>query len=1505
MSSSKKQARPQQGPSSRLAVIGIGASSGGLDAATKLMDALPAGTGLALILVQHLDAGHPSMMAPLLARHTSLRVVEAAEGMGIEPEHLFIIPPSSYLAVEGGTLRLSKPPARHGARLPFDFLLRSLAASYGPEAGCVILSGTGGDGSTGLLAISEQGGLVIAQEPTEAAYDGMPRAAINTAKVDRVLPVAKIPQALAAFRPTTKSAPEPQFTTAPQISGPAKPSEIGLKPSNSSANLLAPPAETPAPWVELSVDVWLPKIIDLMRTETAQDFSHYKQGTLQRRVERRMALLDIPAAGVDHYLDLLQRDPRELELLTKDLLIHVTEFFRDQEVFKQLEKTVIPALVDDHDPAMPIRIWVAGCSTGEEVYAIAMLCLERLATLAHPAKLQIFASDIDAEAVAAAREGLYPTTIESAVSTARLRRFFNLEDGGYRALPELRSTIVFAVQDVLADLPFSRLDLVACRNLLIYLRPDAQAKVIDLFHFALCPDGLLLLGSAETVANAEGRFDLVSKAQRIYRRIGGGRGRAAPAVRAEPAGEPLPAATRTGRSPSPARPISPTALGELGRQLVLDTYAPASVLINTANEILFSLGPIDHYLRLAPGHATHDLLAASRPGLRPKLAAAIEAARKTNARAEVTGRLTGGGHAGAAGFCLDVVPVLEAGEELLLVCITKAAEAPAPQPALPDQLPQLAELARELETSRNKQQATMRELELSRQEQRIATEEALSVNEEYQSTNEELLTSKEELQSLNEELTALNSQLQETLERQRTLGDDLQNILYSTDVATLFLDLDLRIRFFTPATKSVFAVISTDIGRPLADLAALALNDGLDDDARVVVATLEPLEREIQTKDGVWFRRRILPYRARGDRVEGVVITFTNITGRRQIATALEAAKKQAESANAAKSRFLASASHDLRQPLQTLALLQALLAKVVQGEKAEKLVARLDDTLGAITAMLDTLLDINEIEAGVTNAHLSVFPINGLLDRVREEFTFHAEGKSLGLRIMPCSLDVRSDPRLLEQMLRNLISNALKYTVAGRVLVGCRRRGSVLSVEVWDTGIGIPAGEVDQIFDEYRQVDNPARERSRGLGLGLAIVKRVGELLAHPIIVRSDFGRGSRFAVEVPIAGAQIIAQAIALTGTETSVEMPGEAANETGAQRGSHTGRAAVTAPLVKAGHQSAILVVEDDPDLLAVLEQSLRDEGHMVTTAVDGTTALRQIALSTPELLLADYNLPNGLSGLDLAIGLREAVGRDVPAIMLTGDISAETRDLVTAQNVSLLTKPVRQNDLMIAINELLAADPLPRPPAKQPAPATAARPTVFVVDDDPAVRAAIMAVLANDGLQAEAYPNGETFLEAFRNGAEGCLLVDAYMPGMSGIDLLERLRSAGHHLPALMITGQSDVHMAVTAMKAGALDFIEKPVGRVELLAGITRAMAQSHDTKQLSDWRIEAARRVADLTPRQHEIMTRVLAGQPSKNIAADLGLSQRTVESHRAAVMRKTGAASMPALARLAMAASA
>ncbi|MGA9014647.1 MAG: CheR family methyltransferase, partial [Acetobacteraceae bacterium] len=612
--------------SDKFPIVAVGASAGGLDACRKLVSALPAANGMAFILVQHLDPTHDSMMVDLLAGHTSMLVLQAIDGMLIESNHLYVIPPGTYLSVRDGALRLSRPQARHGARLPFDFLLYSLAEEYGTRAVCVILSGTGADGSLGLKVVKERSGLVIAQDPDEAGYDGMPRSAIMTGAVDLVLPVAKIAEALAKFsRRTTVTR-----------------TRSGLRPKS-------------------SIHDWLPEILGLLRTKAAHDFTLYKEGTLERRIERRMAVAAIAAGDMDRYLELLRSDTGELELLAKDMLINVTSFFRDPQVFDHLEDKIIPELVRNQAQDRPLRIWIAGCSTGEETYSLAMLFREQIAAAERDIKLQVFASDVDADAVASAREGLYPETIETDVSQARLARFFSKEDHGYRVLPELRAAVVFTVQNVLADPPFSRLDLVSCRNLLIYLRPEAQAKVISLFHFALREGGILLLGTSETIADAKGRFEVISKPERLFRHIGrSGSGEFGLPMST---GSGIRALARPGLVQIPSRQ---TALADLCRRLVMEAYAPAAVLINRKCECLFSLGPTDRYLRVPSGHPTHDLLAMARQDMRTKLRSAIQQASQGNARVVVAGgQMNYNGH--AIRFSIDIQPIQSEGEELLLI----------------------------------------------------------------------------------------------------------------------------------------------------------------------------------------------------------------------------------------------------------------------------------------------------------------------------------------------------------------------------------------------------------------------------------------------------------------------------------------------------------------------------------------------------------------------------------------------------------------------------------------------------------------------------------------------------------------------------------------------------------------------------------------------------------------------------------------------------------------------
>jgi two-component system CheB/CheR fusion protein len=1434
-------ARPSSPPGAdALPVVGIGASTGGLEACSHLMKAISGATGMAFILIQHLDPTHDSLIVELLTGRTALTVCEARDGMALAPDHLYVIPPGVSLSVAAGRLHVSAPAERHGARLPFDFLLKSMAEDLGPLCACVILSGNGADGSAGLRAISEAGGLVVAQSPDEAEAGDMPRNAILTGAVDLVLPVHDIPAALAKH-----------FSSKP-----------GRLASSAMVGGMA-------------------GIVELLRTQTRHDFALYKPGTLKRRTERRMAMSGLEAGATERYLELLRGDPRELDLLASDLLINVTNFFRDPKTFELLAETVIPQLVAAHAADLPLRIWVAGCSTGEETYSLAMLFREAVAQSQKPIKLQIFASDIDPDAVARAREGVYPETIAADISPGRLTRFFTKEGKTYRIASDLRSLIVFTVQDVLADPPFSRLDFISCRNLLIYLKPEAQARVISLFHFALCEGGLLLLGNSETTGNAAGRFDVVSKPARLYRHTG----RARPGdLHFALKDMEFPLLTKT-KAADQGR-TSPQAMADLCQRMMLDAYAPASVLINRKNDCLYVFGAIDRYLRVAAGYARHDILSMARDGVRTKLRSAIQQARQDKRRCTISGgRLDEGSRTTA--FSIDVQPVRGEEDELLLVCfidqpLPRERETGAPGASAP----RVAELENELEATRTELHSAIRNLEISAEEQKAIHEEALSVNEEFQSTNEEILTSKEELQSLNEELTALNSQLQETLERQRTTANDLQNVLYSTDLATVFLDRDLNIRFFTPPFRLLFKVIASDIGRPLADISSLAEDPDLMRDARAVLDSQASVEREIQATAGAWYIRRILPYRIQDGTVEGVVITFTDITERRKAADALEAARQEAQMANVGKSRFLAAASHDLRQPLQSLSLLQGLLAKIVEGDKAVKLVARIDDVLGTISGMLNALLDINQIEAGAVKAERIRFPVNSLFEKLRPEFAYLAQAKGLEFRVVPCSVVVESDPRLLEQMVRNLMANAVKYTRKGRIVMGGRRRPGRLDIEICDSGVGIPETELQNIFNEYHQLDNASRDRSRGLGLGLSIVQRLSVLLGHAVHVRSTDGKGSSFGIEIPLSG---------------RVGQP-------------YFGKSPAvfsTAPLTT--RRGTIVVVEDDPEVLELLEHLLLEEGHTVHTATDSKTALDKVSQNRirPDLILTNYNLPYGMDGLKLAEAMRQALRVPdrpaVPVIILTGDISTATLRDIALRNCVQLSKPVTLPALNATIQELLEATP-PQSnatavlPGSMPSPRLPA--TVYLVDDDGVLRASLRQILEEYGHRVEDFESCETFLDAYLPSIEACLLIDAYLPGMKGVELLRHLRDIGSAMPSIMITGNSDVSTAVEAMKAGAINFIEKPIGREELLSSVKLALEQSHNAGVRAAWHSEAGAVLSRLTARQREVMDRVLAGEPSKMIAFDLKISQRTVENHRNAIMKKTGSKSLPALARLALAAT-
>ncbi len=734
------------------------------------------------------------------------------------------------------------------------------------------------------------------------------------------------------------------------------------------------------------------------------------------------------------------------------------------------------------------------------------------------------------------------------------------------------------------------------------------------------------------------------------------------------------------------------------------------------------------------------------------------------------------------------------------------------------------------------------------------------------------------MRALNKELTEMTDQLRGSLEQQRAASLVSLNVLHSINIAAILLDANLNIRLFTPASQSLFNILPQDIGRPLADLRPMATDINLLDDAKTVMREMTPLERDVESSSGVSFTRRISPYNKQDDFVEGVVITFTDSCDKKQATQEIKSLAHKAELATATKSRFLASASHDLRQPLQTLKLLQGLLLSILKDEQPRKLTARIGETVGAMSGMLNALLDINHIETGEILANPVSFRVSDLLDRLADEFNYKAGAKGLKLKVVPCQLLVESDPRLLEQMLRNLLSNALKYTREGRVLMGCRRHGAWLSIEVWDTGVGIGPPELESIIDEAVPVDTPSLMH----GAGLPIVKRLCAVLGHRFRAQSSLAKGSAFAIDVALSR-----KAIAVPGavSETVPQKPGRVPGS------------------------EMILVVEDDVELLELLGALLKSEGYQVAMANDAETALESVTHGgvQPDLILADFNLPGPINGLQMIAQLRKKMRRTIPAMVLTGDISRQTSHDVAFEHCTQLNKPAKLKEVTFVIRSLLARQRQALAEGRQlkeTEPRETTTSIIFVVDRDDIFRDTIRGVLESSDYLVQDYATCEAFLADYSPGRRACLLVDAHAPGMEGLELLHRLRRNGDDLPAVMISDSSPVSVAVDAMKAGASDFIEKPFGRSEVLHSVARALEHALDANKKLAWRQEATHCIESLTLRQRQIMDMVLAGHPSKNIAAELGISQRTVENHRASIMNRTRSKSIPALARIALAAN-
>ncbi|HEY2541408.1 MAG TPA: CheR family methyltransferase [Stellaceae bacterium] len=820
-----------------LPIVGIGASAGGVEALVEFFKSVPADNALAYVVVTHLAPDHESVLAEILGRATGMPVADAADGAAVEAEHVYVLPAGAVLTIRQGRLRLRRLGAANRERAPIDIFFTSLAEDQAERAIGVVLSGGGTDGTLGLKAIKENGGLTVAQgvDTTRPRFPEMPANAVGSGFVDLLLPVQEIPERILAYVRDWSGFDAGQPEDA------------------------------------------LSEVHALLYQRAGHDFSEYRDRTFQRRLQRRMQV--VQTTKLEEYVKRLRQDPDEVDALFRDLLIGVTSFFRDAAAFSALETQVIPKLFENKRAGDEVRVWVCGCATGEEAYSIAILLREHIGTLATPPKVQIFATDIDEAALGAARLGRYMPQLVEEVSPERLTRFFVDETGGYRVTSVLRDMCTFSPQSVIRDPPYSRLDLISCRNVLIYMKPELQAQVVPVFHFALQPGGCLFLGQSENISRHSELFRPLDRKNRIFQR------RDVAVRNAVALRQFLPRQQKgdsaVAASPKPLLPRSDPLQKVV--DTILERFAPAHVIVDEANEALFFSAGTGKYLEPAEGPASRDIIAMARPGLRGELRAALHRAKETGQRAArecIAVQINGG----AQLIGLAVEPIVEGDETLYAVVFID--HGPMRTQDENDSAQRAGEgatvqqIEKELRETGDRLHSTIEELEAANEEFRSANEDLLSVNEELQSTNEEHETSKEELQSLNEELQTVNGELNYKIDELDRVNSDLSNLFQSTQIATIFLDRELRIRNFTPSITRIFNLIPGDRGRPLSDIASRIGYPNLETDMRGVFGGGALTERSVSLADGqVHYLARVHPYFDKSGGIEGVSLSFVDITG--------------------------------------------------------------------------------------------------------------------------------------------------------------------------------------------------------------------------------------------------------------------------------------------------------------------------------------------------------------------------------------------------------------------------------------------------------------------------------------------------------------------------------------------------------------------------------------------------------------------------------------------------
>jgi len=1262
-------------------IVGIGASAGGLEAFRQLLGALPADTGMAYVLVQHLDPRHESILAELLSQTTKMPVSEVKGDIRVQPNRVYVIPPSQDIGIVDGILKLVPRSQTGRPHMPIDYFLRTLAEVQGSRGIGVILSGTATDGTLGLKALKAEGGIAFAQDPSSAQFDGMPRSAIAAGGVDFILSPEGIAREL---------------------------TRLGCHPYMAAGEPRAPSGAAPARTVEED-RASLDRIFALLRKGSGADFGAYKKTTLRRRIARRMLVNHIET--LEAYARHLEDDAREIQALYQDCLITVTSFFRDPQVFEALSERVFPLLLKDRPSRTPIRVWVPGCATGEEVYSIAICLLERAAALASDPSFQIFATDLSESALDKARAGVYLENIAQDVSPERLRRFFTKVEGRYRISKDIREMCVFARHDLAAGPPFSRMDLISCRNVLIYMEPRLQERVFSTFHYALNPGGFLVLGTSESVGAASAFLAPLDEKCRIYSRkktaIAPHRPLAAGASGAERSAKLVPLTPRA---------AIPSGIPTEADQVLLARYAPASVVVDDGLDILEFRGDTHPFLEHGRGQASLNLIRMARKGLLLELRQTIQEARRKNAPARKDGlRIRYRGQ--LRDVNLEVLPLKGAAERCLLVIFETLPEsrraperaAPSKGRAVPAGNRESARLRQELAQAAQLLQSVVEEHDAALEELQSSNEEAVSSNEELQSVNEELQTAKEEVQSANEELATLNRELQErnlqfgqANDALKVSGDRIQlaldfaNAIVSTVRGPLLImDGELRVEKGNRAYYDTFAARPEETeGRLLYELGdgqwdfpslRTALGEVLPKDSAFEGFEVDREFPEIGRRTMCLNARRLHNESGGGERILLAIEDRTELKRVEQAREALmvleHAAREQAEAADRLKDEFVATVSHELRGPLTAMVGWMHILTSGAGTGDAATLasgLAAINRGIKAQARLIADLLDHSRIVTGKLQISRRLVDLATIAEAAAESVRAAAQAKDIALELWrdPRAAIVLGDPDRLQQVLWNLFSNAVKFTPrGGRVQVWTGRVGTSIHVRVTDTGQGMTEDFLPHVFERFRQAESSARRSQPGLGLGLAIVRQLIELHGGTVEAQSPGeGRGATFTIILPVPALLI----------QPTGAGPEEA------------GSLDLAAPVEPAPDPErnllaglSVLVVEDDADSRESLVRVLEQYGARGTGTATARGAIQALEVAVPDVLVSDIGMA-GEDGYDLIRYVRMLPaerGGTLPALAVTAyGEEGDRLKTIAAGFQAHVAKPVAPTKLVMEVARL---------------------------------------------------------------------------------------------------------------------------------------------------------------------------------------------------------------------------